>query len=157
MTAERKKSLVEEVAAPGMDGLAQLQALIDGGRRPGIAESLDFTLAEVGPGTAVFTGTPGQHAYNPIGTVHGGYAAALLDSCCGCAVHTKLSPTQMYTTLDLRVSYLKPIVSDTGPLRAEGKTVSVGRRAAFAEGVLKDASGKVYATATSTLLVFERT
>jgi uncharacterized protein (TIGR00369 family) len=153
---EKRKSLAEEVSAPGMDGLAQMKALITSGRRPGIATSLDFTLAEAEPGTAVFTGTPGEHAYNPIGTVHGGYAAALLDSACGCAVHTRLSATQAYTTLDLRVSYLKAILADTGPMRAEGVVVSIGRRAAFAEAKLFDASGKIYATATSTLLVFER-
>ena len=152
---EKKMSLAEEVGA-GLDGLAQLKALIASGRRPGIAASLEFTLAEVDTGVAVFVGTPGEHAYNPIGTVHGGYAAALLDSCCGCAVHSKLSATQLYTTLDLRVSYLKPILAQTGPLRAEGRVVSMGRRAAFAEGQLVDASGKVYATATSTLLVWER-
>jgi uncharacterized protein (TIGR00369 family) len=71
-------------------------------------------------------------------------------------VHTKLSPTQLYTTLDLRVSYLKAILADTGPMRAEGRVVSIGRRAAFAEANLIDASGRIYATATSTLLVFER-
>jgi uncharacterized protein (TIGR00369 family) len=155
-SAQRPKSLVEEVAQPGLDGLAQLKALIASGKRPGIATSLDFTLAEAESGVAVFTGTPGAHAYNPIGTVHGGYAAALLDSACGCAVHTKLSPTQLYTTLDLRVSYLKAILADTGPMRAEGRVVSIGRRAAFAEANLIDAGGRIYATATSTLLVFER-
>jgi uncharacterized protein (TIGR00369 family) len=148
-------SLAEEVGA-GLDGLAQLRALIASGRRPGIAVSLQFGLVEVEPGRAVFAGTPGEHAYNPIGTVHGGYAATLLDSACGCAVHTRLSATQAYTTLELKVAYHKPITRETGPLRAEGRVVSFGRRAAFAEATLVDAEGRLYASATSTLLVIDR-
>ena len=148
-------SLVEEIGT-GLDGLGQMRALIAAGRRPGIAISLDFTLAEVGDGTAVFVGTPGQHAYNPIGMIHGGYAATLLDSACGCAVHTKLSAQQLYTTLEIKVAYHKAITDQTGPMRAEGQVISVGRRAAFAEARLIDANGKLYASATSTLLVMER-
>ncbi len=140
----------------GLTGIEQLRALIAAGKRPGIAVSLDFALTEVGEGTAVFTGTPGQHAYNPIGMVHGGYAATLLDSACGCAVHTKLSATQMYTTLELKVAYHKTITDATGPLRAEGGVVTFGRRVAFAEGKLVDAAGKLYASATSTLLIIEQ-
>jgi uncharacterized protein (TIGR00369 family) len=147
-------SMVRELGA-GLSGLDQLKALISAGRRPGIAVSLDFKLAEVGDGVAVFTGTPGQHAYNPIGMVHGGYAATLLDSACGCAVHTKLSATQSYTTLELKIAYHKTITDSTGPLRAEGRVVTAGRRVAFAEGRLVDAAGKLYASATSTLLIME--
>lgn len=148
-------SLVEELGT-GLDGLSQLRALIASGRRPGMAVSLHFNLVEVEDGRAVFAGTPGEHAYNPIGSVHGGYAATLLDSACGCAVHTRLTATQAYTTLELKVAYHKPITRDTGPLRAEGRIVSMGRRAAFAEGKLVDAEGRLYASATSTLLVIER-
>jgi len=148
-------SLVEELGS-GLDGLAQLRALIASGKRPGIAVSLQFGLVEVEAGRAVFEGTPGEHAYNPIGTVHGGYAATLLDSACGCAVHTRLSATQAYTTLELKVAYHKPITRDTGTLRAEGRVISFGRRAAFAEATLVDADGRLYASATSTLLVIDR-
>ena len=147
-------SLIEEVGA-GLDGLSALRALIASGRRPGIAVTLEFNLKEVERGRALFEGTPGAFAYNPIGSVHGGYAATLLDSACGCAVHTCLSATQAYTTLELKVAYHKAITADTGLLRAEGRVVSFGRRAAFAEATLKDAEGKLYATATSTLLVIE--
>jgi uncharacterized protein (TIGR00369 family) len=147
-------SMVRELGA-GLSGLEQLKALIASGRRPGIAVSLDFTLTEVADGFALFVGTPGQHAYNPIGMVHGGYAATLLDSACGCAVHTQLSPTQSYTTLELKVAYHKTIKDSTGPLRAEGRVVTIGRRVAFAEGKLVDRAGKLYASATSTLLVIE--
>jgi uncharacterized protein (TIGR00369 family) len=148
-------SLVKELGA-GLSGLEQLQGLIKAGRRPGIAVSLDFTISEVGDGFAVFTGTPGQHAYNPIGMVHGGYAATLLDSACGCAVHTKLSATQTYTTLELKVAYHKAITDSTGPLRAEGRVVTNGRRVAFAEGKLVNEAGVLFASATSTLLIIEQ-
>lgn len=82
-------SLAQEVGN-GLDGLSQLCALLASGRKPGILESLNFDFAEVKEGWALFVGTPGEHAYNPIGTVHGGYAATLLDSACGCAVHSLL-------------------------------------------------------------------
>lgn len=140
----------------GLTGLEQLRALIAAGKRPGIAESLDFQLAEVGEGTAVFVGTPGQHAYNPIGMVHGGYAATLLDSACGCAVHTRLSARQTYTTLELKIAYHKAVTDTTGPLRSEGRVVSFGKRVAFSEAKLVDAAGKLYASATSTLLIIEQ-
>ena len=147
--------LVDEVA-PGLSGLEQMRALMHAGRTPGIGKSLDFTLVEIEEGRAVFEGKPGPHAYNPIGTVHGGYAAALLDSACGCAVHSMLKPGQKYTTLELKVAYHKAMTDQTGPVRAEGKVLSIGRRAAFSEARLTDAAGRLYASATSTLLVFER-
>lgn len=148
-------SLIDQVGA-GLDGISQLRALIASGRKPGILQSLEFELVEVDHGRAVFEGTPGEHAYNPIGVVHGGYAATLLDSACACAAHTQLTAQQAYTTLELKVAFHKAIRHDTGPLRAEGKVLSIGRRAAFAEARLTDAQGVLYASATSTLLVFER-
>jgi uncharacterized protein (TIGR00369 family) len=148
-------SLVDDLAS-GLDGLSQLRALIASGRKPGILHSLDFDFVEVEPGRAVFAGTPGDHAYNPIGMVHGGYAATLLDSACGCAVHSRLDASQAYTTLELKIAYHKAITRDTGPLRAEARVMSIGRRAAFAEGRLTDAAGTLYASATSTLLVMQR-
>ena len=148
-------SLIDETGA-GLDGLAQLRALMSSGRKPGILQSRNFDFVEVDAGRAVFAGTPGDHAYNPIGTVHGGYAATLLDSACGCAVHSRLTAAQAYTTLELKVAYHKAITRDSGLLRAEGRVISIGRRAAFAEAALTDATGRLYASATSTLLVFER-
>jgi uncharacterized protein (TIGR00369 family) len=118
--------------------------------------SLDFDIAKVGDGIAIFQGIPAEHAYNPIGAVHGGYAATLLDSACGCAVHSKLSATQTYTTLELKVAYHRGITRDTGMVRAEGKVITFGRRAAFAEAKLIGEDGKLYASATSTLLVMDR-
>jgi uncharacterized protein (TIGR00369 family) len=148
-------SLVDEVAG-GLDGLSQLRALMASGRKPGILVALDFEFVEVEAGKAVFAGSPGEHAYNPIGAVHGGYAATLLDSACGCAVHSRLTASQAYTTLELKVAYHKAITKDTGLLRAEGRLLSFGQRVAFAEARLTDAHGKLYASATSTLLVFNR-
>lgn len=148
-------SLVEEMGG-GLDGLGQLRALMDSGRKPGIMVSLDLDFIEVEAGRAVFAGVPGDHAYNPIGMVHGGYAATLLDSACGCAVHSRLQAGQGYTTLELKVAYHRPVTRDSGLLRAEGRVQTLGRRVAFAEATLTDAHGRLYATATSTLLVFEQ-
>ncbi len=140
----------------GSTGLDQLRALMASGRRPGISQSLDFELTEVEVGRAVFEGTPGHHAYNPIGMVHGGYAATLLDSACGCAVHSRLGGGQTYTTLELKIAYHKALTSQSGRLRAEGLVLSMGRRVAFAEAKLVDAGGRLHASATSTLLLIEQ-
>ena len=136
-----------------MNGIEQLRAFISSGQRIGIGVSLGFQLVEVGEGFAAFEGVPGLHAYNPLGTVHGGYAATLLDSACGCAVHSKLSAGDSYTTLELKVAYHKPMSEKTGKVRAEGRVLSFGRRVAFSEGKLLDKDGRLLASATSTLLV----
>ena len=147
-------SLVEETA-PGRSGVEQLRTLMRLGRRPGIGETLRFTLVEIEEGRAVFEGEPDEHAYNPIGSIHGGYAATLLDSACGCAVHSRLAAGQQYTTLELKVAYHKAMTRQTGLVRAEGRVVSLGRRAAFAEARLTDAEDRLYASATSTLLIIQ--
>lgn len=141
--------------ADRLDGLAQLQTMIATGMQPPIAETLGFTLVEIESGRAVFEGTPSQHVFNPIGSVHGGYAATLLDSACGCAVHSMLSADQGYTTLELKVSFHRALTGKSGTVRAEGTVLSIGRRAGFAEAKLIDATGKLCASATSTLLVFD--
>ncbi len=141
------------LAALQMSGLEQLRTLLQGGRQPSIGVTLQFSGVEFEEGFAAFEGVPGEHAYNPIGTVHGGYAATLLDSACGCAVHSKLTADQTYTTLELKVAYHKPITKMTGKVRAEGRVLSLGRRAAFAEAKLTDGSGRLLASATSSLLV----
>lgn len=137
-------------------GRERLEALMTSDKQPGIVGLLDMRLVEVGDGLAAFEATPSLAVYNPIGSVHGGYAATLLDSACGCAVQSKLAANQGYTTLELKVAYHKGMTAQTGPVRAEGRVVSIGRRAAFAEATLKGPDGKLYASATSTLLVFER-
>ncbi|GAC1413001.1 MAG: hypothetical protein NVSMB69_15370 [Novosphingobium sp.] len=138
-----------------MNGLAQLQALLAKTRRPPIGETMNFELVEVARGHAVFEGNPDRSVYNPIGSVHGGYAATLLDSACGIAVHSQLEPGRGYTTLELKVSYLRALSDRSGRVRAVGKVVSSGRRVAFAEATLHDGHGRLCATATSTLLVFD--
>lgn len=145
--------------AAELSGLEQLRAVFDPDRperAPGIGKTMGFTVIEIEEGRVVFGGHPDESVYNPIGTVHGGYAATLLDSAVGCAVHSALKAGQGYTTLELKVAYHRPMTKHTGPVRAEGKAIQVGRRAAFAEGRLTDLEGRVYATATSTLLVFDR-
>jgi uncharacterized protein (TIGR00369 family) len=143
------------VEAP-LSGLEQLRAWFADGWQPAIGDTLDFRLVEVDEGRVTFEGTPDLHVYNPVGTVHGGYAATLLDSACGCAVQSRLSATQTFTTLELKVAYHKAMTAKTGPVRAEGRVISLGRRTAFAEARLTDAAGRLYATATSTLLVMDR-
>jgi uncharacterized protein (TIGR00369 family) len=140
----------------GLSGLEQLRAFIASGQRPGIGDSLDFDLVDVDEGRAVFAGVPGKHAYNPMGIVHGGYFATLLDSACGCAVHSRLSAQQAYTTLELKVAFHKAMTHETGRVRAEGRVLTIGRRVAFTEATLTDGEGRLYASATSTLLVMER-
>ncbi len=139
-----------------LSGLEQLRALIKAGRRPPIGDTMGFALVEVDAGRAVFAGTPGPKVYNPLGSIHGGYAATLLDSACGCAVHTRLDATQAYTTLELKIAYHKAMTDRTGEVQAIGTVLSIGRRVAFAEAKLTDAAGKLFASATSTLLILER-
>jgi uncharacterized protein (TIGR00369 family) len=122
---------------------------------PPIAKVLNFELVEVENGRALFQGEPLRDFYNPIGSVHGSYAAALLDSCMGCAVHTTLAAGQAYTTLEYKISLVRGMSDKTGKVRAEGKILQVGRRVATAEGWLTDAAGKLLAHGTTTCLVFE--
>jgi len=133
-------------------GLRQLRAAF-AGAGPGIGRTMDFSIVTIEAGRVVFEGRPSEAVYNPIGTVHGGFAATLLDSACGCVVHSMLGEGQSYTTLELKVAYHRPIKADTGPVYAEGKIISIGRRAAWAEARLTDAAGRLYATATSSLLI----
>ena len=145
------------VAEPVLSGLEQLRAIFGSpATQPAIGRTLGFRAVELEEGRVVFAGTPGREVYNPIGTVHGGYAATLLDSACGCAVHSRLAPGQGFTTLELKVAYHRPMTEHTGEVFAEGKVVSIGRRAAFAEATIKDTDGRLYASATSSLLVISR-
>jgi uncharacterized protein (TIGR00369 family) len=112
----------------------------------------DFTAE---PGIITFQSVPGFQHYNPIGSVHGSYAAALLDSAMGLAVHSTLPAGSGYTTLEFKISFIRGMTKDTGPVRSEGRTLSVGRRAATAEGRITDSKGRLLAHATTTCLVFE--
>lgn len=137
------------------DGLAQLKAMLSGGLRAPMGKTLGFEMVEVERGRVVFEGKPDRSVYNPLGGVHGGYAATLLDSACGIAAHSTLGPNRGHTTLELKVSYLRGLSEDSGTVRATGRVVSAGRRVAFAEAELHDGNGRLCATATSTLLLFD--
>ena len=120
-----------------------------------IAELLGLTPVSVEPGTVVFQGTPTLAHYNPSGVVHGGYAATILDTVLGCSIHTQLPAGKGYTTLELKVNYIRAMTDKTGPVRAEGKVVNLGGQVGIAEGRITDANGKLYAFATTTCLVFD--
>jgi uncharacterized protein (TIGR00369 family) len=136
-------------------GLEFLQAMIDGRLpRPPICDVLNFQLIEVGPGRGLFQGIPQAEFYNPLGSVHGGWSATLLDSCMGVAVHTTLAVGQGYTTVEFKLNLVRQITRDTGPLRAEGKVVNAGRTIATSEGRLFGPDGKLYAHGTETCLIF---
>ena len=138
-----------------LDGLGQIRAIMASGRKAPMIEKLGLDLVSIERGQAVFEGTPDRSVYNPMGGVHGGYAATLLDSACGIAVHSQLGAGRGHTTLELKVSYLRGLSGNSGTVRAVGRVTSLGRRVAFAEATLHDGAGQLCATATSTLLVFD--
>lgn len=155
MTERVKIGVVTPDVLLSYDGLSFLRALIAGELpAPPIAETLGFSLAEAEPGRAVFIGTPSFRHYNPIGTVHAGFAATLLDSCVACAVQTTLAKGEAYTTLELKLNLVRALTEKVGPVRAEGRVVHRGRQVATAEGYLKDGDGKLYAHATTTCIIF---
>lgn len=137
-------------------GLTMLEAVLDGRLPPPpIAQTMGFELDLVEEGRAVFSLDPGEHHYNPIGSVHGGVFATLLDSATGCAVHTTLPAGVGYTSVDLNVKFLRGMSASTGRVRCEGRVVHRGRRMALAEATLTDSQGRLLATATSSCLVFD--
>ena len=147
--------VVDLATLASMSGLEFLQAIARGELpSPPITKTLGFKLAEVEEGRAVFVSEPGLHHYNPVGTVHAGFTATLLDSCMACAVQSTLPKGTAYTTMEFKISLLRPLTKETGPVRAEGTLLSRGRRAATAEGRLTDAQGKLLAHATTTCLIF---
>ena len=138
-----------------LSGLEFMRGILEGKFPPApIAAALKFELTEVEHGRAVFEGVPEFAFYNPISSVHGGYAATLLDSCMGCAVHSSLPAGQAYTTLEFKVNFVRAMTEQTGRVRAEGKVIHPGKRAATAEGNLYDSRGKLLAHATTTCLIF---
>jgi uncharacterized protein (TIGR00369 family) len=141
--------------ASAPDGFQQLGAMLAGDLRAPMAEKLGFNLVELERGRVVFAATPDRSVYNPLGAVHGGYAATLLDSACGIAVHSQLGANRGHTTLELKVSYLRGLSDRSGTVRATGRVLSLGRRVAFAEATLHDGEGRLCATATSTLLPYD--
>lgn len=138
----------------GLPGVEQLQAIIDGRfPAPPIASHFGMEFLSVGVGEIVMAATPDPSHYNPIGSIHGGFAATLLDSAAGCAVQSTLPAGVGYTTLELKVSMIRAITRDTGRVTVHGWITKPGRRAAFAEADIRDSEGRLLATASSTCLV----
>jgi uncharacterized protein (TIGR00369 family) len=137
-----------------MSGLEFLRAMIAGeGPTAAIGALMGFRLVAVEPGVAVFEGEPGPHLLNPLGAVHGGFALTLIDSACGCAVHTELDPGVGYTTVETKVNFTRPIDPTGGTIRCEGRVLSRGRQIATSEAYLRSAEGKLLAHGTSTLII----
>ncbi len=155
LTVEWEDPAPAAARIPELTGLDYVRGYLDGTfPLPPIAALMGFVATEVEPGRVVFECDPGEQHYNPIGTVHGGLACTLLDSALGCAVQTTLPQGQGYTSIDITVSYLRPILADSGRLRCEGVVTKPGSRVAFAEGRITDRRGRLVATATSSLMVF---
>lgn len=140
---------------PTLSGLDYLRKMM-GRELPGppIAAHFAMDIVEVEEGTVTFTCQPDESHYNPIGAVHGGLVCTVLDSALGCATHTTLPAGVGYTSIEIKVNYLRPVTRDSGPLRCIGRVTKPGRRVAFAEGEVLDKDDKVVATATGSLLVF---
>lgn len=162
---QARQRLVEGAGKPGIATLEQLAGM--SGRQvlegmmsgtlphPYMNETLGFDLMEVGDGHAVFQGVPDIHFYNPMGTVHGGWYATLLDSALGCAVQSKLPAGRAYTTAELSINIVRPATHKTGPLRAIANVLHAGKQMATAEARILDEAGRLYAHATTTCFVFD--
>jgi len=138
-----------------MDGMTLFQEIIAGRLpAPPISRTLGMSLLEVERGRVVFGYEPVFQHYNPLGSVHGGIAATLLDSVMGCCIHTTLKAGTGYTTVEIKVNYVRAMTDKTGLVRAEGKVINIGSRIATSEGRLVDASGKLFAHGTTTCLIF---
>ncbi|HEU5016468.1 MAG TPA: PaaI family thioesterase [Pseudolabrys sp.] len=138
-----------------LDGLTFLKAVVAGTQpQAPICELLGFRLTAVDTGRAVFEGIPRFQHYNPFGTVHGGFAATMLDSALGCAVASTLAKGEAFTTLEFKINLVRALTDRTGPVRAEARILHRGRTVATSEADLKDESGKLYAHATTTCMIF---
>ena len=154
-TLEWQDPMIGAAAMTTMSGIDYLRAMRDGVLPPPpITVTMNFEMGSIEPGVVTFTGQPDESHYNPIGVVHGGYACTILDSVAGCAVQSTLDQGWGYTSLEIKVSYLRGLTTTTGPLTATGRVTKPGKRVAFAEAELRDAEGRLCATASSTLLVF---
>lgn len=145
---------VDEVASKS--GMEVFEAIFAGALpQPPIGDTLDFVPIHMAPGEAVFQGRPQRRHYNPLGSVHGGWFATLLDSAVGCAVHATLPAGKGFTTLELKVNMVRPLNDRVPLVRAEGKVIHAGRQVATAEGRIVGPDGKLYAHATTTCLIFD--
>ncbi|MCP9493608.1 MAG: PaaI family thioesterase [Pyrinomonadaceae bacterium MAG19_C2-C3] len=138
-----------------LSGLEFLQKMMAGEvPRPPISLLMNFALTELSEGSAVFTCEPDEYHYNPLGTIHGGLAATVLDSAMACAVHSTLPAGVAYTTLEIKINYVRPMTVRTGVVRGEARVIHTGGRVATAEGKVVDANGKLYAHGTTTCMIF---
>ena len=141
-----------------LDGLQQLQAMRDGALpHPPIMDTLGFTDLRPEPGRVVVEMPAAEFHYNPLGGVHGGVISTLLDTAAACAVHTTLAVGEIYTSLDLTVTFLRPVTVDSGVLTCEGTVIQRGRRTALAQAQLTDAAGRLVAHATSSCMIMRAT
>jgi uncharacterized protein (TIGR00369 family) len=138
---------------PTQTGMEHLRAIMSLDVQPGISATLSMRLTHAEEGFVIFEATPDTRFYNLVGSAHGGYIATLLDSACGGATHSRLAAGQTYITLDLNTSYHRPVTIENGPIRAEGRILSFGRRISYTEAKLFGRGNKLLASATSTLLV----
>ena len=155
MTADAGYGVVPIEQVRALDGLSLFKGLLEGRfPAPPISKVLGFAVTEVEFGRVVFAYTPVYDHYNPLGSVHGGIAATLLDSVMGCCVHTTLEAGIGFTTVEIKVNYVRAMTDKTGPVTAEGKVINVGSRIATSEGKLYDGAGKLLAHGTTTCLIF---
>ena len=151
----RKVGVVSREELVAGDGLSFLRGIIAGTNpAPPFADAMDFDLVEADEGRVVFVGTPSPRFFNPLGTIHGGWTATILDSAMACAAYATLKPGEGYTTLEMKLNYVRPVMPDSGPVRCEGKLIHRGGTVITTEGRLVDARGKLLAHGTETCLVF---
>lgn len=158
---QREKTIEWRDPSTGLAVLPELSGIdfmnqVASGELPGapIASHFAMDVVEVGPGTVTFRCRPDESHYNPIGAVHGGLVCTLLDSALGCATHTTLPAGTGYTSIEIKVNYLRPVSADNGPLICKGRVTKPGRRVTVAEGEVLDSRGRVVASASGSLLIF---
>lgn len=155
-TEAPKTGRVDLRTMTGLQAMRYLLSELQAGRTdqaPSIATTLGFELSEVGEGLAVFTGYPSEKVLNPLGTVHGGFALTLIDSCTGCAAHTVLPAGVGYTSIETKANFVRALMPDSGPVRAEGRVIAQGRTIITTEGKITDGRGRIVAHGTSTVMV----
>jgi len=156
-TSTKRYGVVSPDAQAALGGLEFVQGLVSGALPlNSMARTLGYDVVEASPGRVVITASPGAELLNPAGTVHGGFTATLLDSCMGLAVWSTVEKGFGSTTLEFKISFVRPIMPDSGQVKAEGIVLTVGRRIGTAEGRLTDQAGRLLAHGTTTCLIFER-
>jgi uncharacterized protein (TIGR00369 family) len=153
MINEEASTMAEE--RQRMTGLEYMRGVMKGEVPPsGMGELMNFKLVEVSEGRAVFTIKPDERHYNGLGIAHGGLAATMLDSATGCAINTMMPAGKIFTTLEMKINYVRPMTRETGEVRCEANVIHVGGRIATAEGRIVDCDGKLYAHGTATCMLF---